>query len=206
MNRGVLARLVLAEARSYGSLLPWVRRRPDVPAGTAGFRYVGAVLPVLWTFIVLSAVEVVVVHLVLPWPAVRLVLDVAGIWGVLFMLGLTASLTVKPHLVGETGLRVRHGVTVDVLVPWEAVAAVTHRERGREKSRAVQLDHTDDGDVVSVVIGNRTNVDVALREPLVLRLPDGPRTVTAVRLAADDPRALVRAARQRVAGVDRPAG
>jgi hypothetical protein len=38
-------------------------------------------------------------------------------------------------------------------------------------------------------------VDVVLREPLVLDLPGGPETVTAVRLAADDPAALVEAAR-----------
>lgn len=188
-------RYAAAEYRSYGTLPRWVLRRPDVPPGQVPFRYVGAVLPVLWTFIAVSLVELVAMHVIIPWPVVRLVLDVVGVWGLLWMLGLTASLTVKPHLVGETGLRVRNGVTTDLFLPWAAVAAVAVRRRSREGSRAVQLDRSEDGVVLDVVVGSQTTVDVVLREPLVLELPGGAERVTAVRLAADDAAGLVARAR-----------
>ena len=179
--------LLAAEFRSYRTLPRWVLRRPEVPVGSVPFRYVGAVLPVLWTFIVVSAVELVAVHVITPWPAIRLVLDVVGVWGLLWMLGFTAALTVKPHLLDEYGLRLRQGVTIDLHVPWEAVASVSSRRRSRERSRAVQLDRTETGVVLNVVVGSQTTVDLVLREPLVLELPSGAEQVVAVRLAADDP-------------------
>ena len=53
----------------WRSLVAWVRRRrPGVGPGDRVFGYAGAILPVLWTFVVLSAVELVAVHLVIPWP------------------------------------------------------------------------------------------------------------------------------------------
>lgn len=205
----IVRRLAVMEFRQYAALWSWIRRRPDVPPGATGFRYVGIVLPVLWAFIVVSALEVGIVHVVVPWPGVRLVLDILGIWGVLWMLGLTAGLTVHPHLLDDAGLRVRNGVTTDVPVPWEAVAAVGMRQRAREKSRAVQLDRTGDGAVLNVVSGSQTNVDITLRRPLEVELPSGVETVTAIRLHADDARGLVAAVRKGIGrdeGAARPPG
>ena len=181
-------------------------RRDDV--GASAFRYVGIVLPVLWAFIVVSALEVVIVHIVVPWPGVRLVLDVLGIWGVLWMLGLAAGLTVYPHLIDDEGLRVRNGVMTDVPVPWKCITAVGVRQRAREKSRAVQLDRDGDGVVLNVVSSSQTNVDLTLRQPLEVALPSGVETVSAIRLHADDARGFVAAARaqlSRVDGESRPA-
>ena len=194
----IARRLLMAELRSYGALADWVLRRPDVPPGALGFRYVGAVLPVLWAFIVVSTLEVVIVHVVVPWPTVRLVLDVLGVWGVLWMLGLTASLTVKPHLLDDAGMRIRNGVATDVTVPWDAVAGATVRRRAREKSRPVQLDRDGDTSVLNVVVASQTTVDVPLRRSLVVALPSGPETVTAIRLHADDAQGLVSAVRARL--------
>lgn len=196
--RAIVRRLAVAEFRQYGALWRWVLRRPDVPPRATGFRYVGIVLPVLWAFIVVSSLEVVIVHIVVPWPTVRLVLDILGVWGVLWMLGLTASLTVMPHLLDRSGLRIRNGVMTDVPLPWEAVAAVAVRQRAREKSRAVQLDRDGDAVVLNLVAGSQTNVDITLRHPLEVALPSGPETVTAIRLHADDARGLVAAARKRI--------
>jgi len=194
-------RLILAEFRSYRALARWLVRRPDVPAGATGFRHVGVILPVLWTFIGVSAVELVAVHFLLPWPGVRVVADVLGVWGLVWMLGLTAALSIRPHVVDSTGVRVRSGTTAEVAVPWDAVAAVAVRRRMREKSRGIQLDRGEGGAVLNMVAGSQTNVDLALRRPLDLALPDGTETVSAVRLYCDDPRAFVAAARERLAAV-----
>jgi hypothetical protein len=203
----MLRRLVVAELRSYRALPTWLLRRSDVPVGAVVFRYVGVVLPVLWAFIVVSAIELVVVHVVLPWPAVRVVADILGVWGLLWMIGLLAGLSVRPHLLDSSGLRARNGVSTDVLVPWDAVSTVSFRMRSREKSRAVQLDRDGAGTVLNVVVGSQTNVDIALRYPIVVALPGGEETVTAVRLYADEPRVLVAAALARFGdGATRAAG
>jgi hypothetical protein len=192
----LVRRVVAFEISLYRSLFRWVTRRPYVPAGAAPFGYVGVIAALLWVFIVVSAIEMVVVHLLLPWETVRIVADILGLWGLVWMLGLLASFRVHPHVVGEGGLRVRRGTGVDLTIPWDAVATVAGRERSRESSRGVQLDRADGATVLNVVMAGRTTVDVKLRRPLVVPLRTGPETVTEVRLFADDPRALVRAAQR----------
>jgi hypothetical protein len=171
----------------------WVLRRSDVAPGAEAFPYVGAVSPVLWAFIVVSAIEVVVVHVVVPWEGVRLALDVAGIYGVLWMLGLLASLRTAPHTVDDAGLRVRSGASIDLFVPWEDIAAVRVRRRSVEGSRTVHLHTGGPRPAVSVNVGASTQVDVELRTPRVLPLRRaGEEPVGELRIAADDPGALVR--------------
>lgn len=120
----------------------------------------------------------------------RFAADVVGVYGLVWMLGMAASLTVHPHLVTDAGLRVRSGAHVDVTVPWHAVDSVAVHERSRDSSRAVQVDRDGDRVTVSVVSGSRTNVDVRLREPLAIPVRSGEERVTEIRLFADDPRGL----------------
>lgn len=197
-------RAVAFEIALYRSLFRWVTRRPHVPPGGAAFSYVGAVALLLWVFIGVSAVELVVVHLLLPWETVRLVADVVGIWGLVWMLGLAASYTVHPHVVTASGLRVRQGHGIDITVPWDAVATVGVRERSRDTSKALQVDRSEHAVVLNVVMGSRTDVDVRLRRPLLVPVRGGEESVTEVRLYADDPRALVAAAREHLAPAGQP--
>ena len=192
MNSGIrlARRAVMFELALYWSLLRWVSWRPHVPAGTRPFRYVGAVAPLLWAFIGVSALELVVLHLILPWAAVRITVDVLSVWGLVWMLGLMASFRVYPHLVARSGLRIRHGFGTDITVPWDAVAGVAVRERGRERSRTVQLDRDDRGTLLHVVVASRTNVDVTFRRPVDIPLPGGTESVNGLRFFADDAREL----------------
>jgi hypothetical protein len=195
-------KLVKFELSLYRSLFRWVTRRPDVPAGAAAFAYFGAVAVVVWAFIIVSAVETVVFHVILPWEVVRLVVDIVSIWGLLWMFGYAASLNVYPHLVDDTGVRVRNSTGTDFTVPWDAIASVSVRERSRDRSKAVQVDHDetgDKGDTVHVVMSSRTNVELRLRRPLVVPLPKGDETVTEVRFFADDARALANRVRAHLA-------
>ena len=52
--------------------------------------------------------------------------------------------------------------------------------------------------LLDLVAGSQTNVDLALRRPLDLALPDATETVNAVRLYCDDPRAFVAAVGERL--------
>ena len=166
-----------------------------------GSAHAGVVSPLLWAFIVVSAMELVAAHLILPWPTVRLVLDIASAWGLVWILGMVAAFKVHPHLVGPSGLRVRYGVTLDFTVPWDAMTTIAVRERTRDRSRTIQIDPSKGGHRLNVVMASRTNVDVALSRPLVVRLPRGEESVTALRLYADDSRGLVRRAPTRTVRV-----
>jgi hypothetical protein len=189
---GLLRKAVAFEVGMWRSLWRWVRRRPDVPAGADAFPYASAVTPVLWTFVVLSAIEIPLVDWLLPWQSARIALLVVGVYGLLWMIGLLASMKVYPHSVGDVGLRVRSGSSIDVSVPWEEIAAVRVRRRSVEGSRTVVVEEGERR-AVSVTVMSSTQVDVELRTPLVLPLArTHGRPVTELRLAADDPAALVR--------------
>ena len=195
---GLARRAVTFELALYRSLFRWVTRRPDIPADAVAFTYVGPVAALLWVFVVVSAIELFVLHVLLPWETVRIVADILGVWGLVWMLGLLASFKVYQHLVTESGLRIRNGVSTDLTVSWDAVATIGVRERGRDKSRALQLDRDEAGTVLNVVIGSRTNVDVKLRRPLVVPLRTGEESIVELRLYADDAHDLISRAREQL--------
>jgi hypothetical protein len=182
----------------WRSLFRWIFRR-HVPrtAGMRTFRYAATSTPILMVFIIVSAIEVPILHLALPWEAVRIAADAAGVYGLLWMLGLLASLRAHPHVVTDDGVRVRNGFAVDLTVPWDAVASVRTRNRGLESRKAFQLERSDAGTVAQVGIMSQTNVDLVLREPTAIRAPrGGTEVVTEVRLYADDPAAFAADARR----------
>jgi hypothetical protein len=176
----MIAKILRYELNMWRSLFRWIARRPGT--GTQ-FSYSGAVSPILWTFILLSAVEVPAAHILLPWEAARVILDVAGVYGLLWMIGLLASVKVHPHSASEDGLRIRHGFTTDFTLPWDAIESARARIGNFEKSRAVQVD----GETLAVVVAQQTSVDLKLREPRTVL----GHTVSTIRLYADDAPALV---------------
>jgi len=182
----------------YRSLYRWVFRRPVGPEGSAPFAYIGIVQAPLWAFIGLSAVEMPILHLVLPWRSAQIASLALGFWGLAWMVGLLASLHVYPHLIADSGLRIRYGSAIDIDVPWEAVAAIRHRRRDCPGSRTVHLDQEEAGTVAQIAMSGQTNIDLVLRRPLTVPLKGGRETVTELRFFADDPRTLVAHARPAV--------
>ena len=131
------------EIHGYQNAFRFLFRRPRVPAGNVGFSYHQPVMPVLIVFIVVSAVEIVVVDLIVHrwWPAGRIPLLVLGIWGVTFMLGLLFGMLVRQHAIGPDGIRVRSGSEVDLPLTWDDIDAVAPRKRTvQEKAPAVTVD------------------------------------------------------------------
>lgn len=186
-------RAVLYELSLYRSLLRWVLRRPatahpdEIPVG-----YAQLSTPVLLLWIFGSAVEIPVVHVLLPWESLRTVALALGVWGLLWMTGLLASLRAYPHLLAPLYLRVRQGPRVDLLVPWDAVEGVVPRRRELPSSiRAVQVQEVDGQTDLHVAVGGETNVSLVLRRPLRLRTPGGEVTADRISLLVDDPKAFV---------------
>ena len=88
----------------------------------------------------MSAIELVAVHLLLPWETVRLVLDIVSLWGLLWMFGLLASMKVYPHVLDDAGLHLRHGFHADLHVPWGAMAGVRARRGSVQAKETVHVD------------------------------------------------------------------
>lgn len=180
------------EVHGYQSVYRYVFRRPRVPPGAAAFSYHGPVLLLLWVFIVVSAIELVVLDLIVRrWEPVRLPLFVLGLWGLVWMVGLLFGMLTRPHAVGPDGLRIRSGAEVDIALAWDDIASVRRRAHSvLEKQPGVTVD--DEGRAtLHLRMQNETNLEVRLVRPLELRMPHGTETVSQVDLYADDPRAFL---------------
>ncbi|MEV0458027.1 hypothetical protein [Catellatospora methionotrophica] len=194
----LLRRLWTYEVAMWRSLYRWTLRRPLVTEpGAVPFGHAKSTTPVIWVFIVLSAIEIPAVDLLLPWQSARLAFAFLGVYGLVWMVGLLAMVKTHPHVVAPTGLRLRQSATVLLPIPWENVVSVSTRNRSLPTGRAFQFEQTSDGTVLSVVVLSQTNVDVVLREPTVFDLPKGPtEPVTELRIWADEPKELVAKARE----------
>lgn len=192
---------VVFELRLYRSLLRWLTRRQDV-GGRADtpFTYARTVAPVMWLWIFASAAELPLVHILVPWEGVRVALLVVGVWGLVWMVGLLASLYVYPHLLGGTALRVRHGASHCIAVPWEIVASITHSHADLESSVwTLQPRDTDLGVDLQVGVSGQLNVHARLHQPTIVSTAKGEMEIVELSFFADDPRALVNHARKSLA-------
>lgn len=194
--RRVLAFLwkaVRLEIALYLALARWLARRPDVPADATPVGYSRLVAPMLWLWILGSAVEVVVVEVVLrhldqPWAAaLRMPLLVLGIWGVLWMLGMLASYRVRPHVVTDDQLLVRSGAFAWAVVPLGVIESSRMAEH--ELPGVVRSLHVE-GPLLLVGVGSRTNVELVLSRSTTLLTSRGEVRAGRVGIWVDEPRAV----------------
>lgn len=205
----LLWRFVVLEVQLYVALGRWVLRQPAVPEGAVGWGYSRLVTPVLWLWIFGSACEVPLAHVLVPWPGVRLALLVLGTWGLVWMVGLLASLKVYPHLVAREGVVLRYGKFARLDVAWEQVASARTDDRDVEGGglRSLRPRTTPDGVDLQVPVNDRVNVTIRLAHPLVVTTSKGVVEATSVSVWADEPRDLVAALTRRAgAGPDPDVG
>lgn len=188
--------LAQLESRQYRDIWWWVRRRCDVPTQATAVPYAQLAAPVIWIFVVVSAIEVVVVHILLhPWPIVRWIAFVAGVWSLIWMIGMLASYRVRPHWLDETELRIRCGAVAEISVPLAMIAGVSLQERDLGSStRVSQLDTDDSGTWCGIGVSGRTNVQLRLTQPVTIHRPGlfatGTVSVDSVGCWVDEPRAV----------------
>jgi hypothetical protein len=102
--------LVRLEIGIWRSLfLGLTRRVPGRGPGVEAFSYAKEITPILWAFIFVSALELPVVHLLIPWQPLKLAVLILSVWGLLWMLGYLAGMRVFRHLLDDSGLRIRNG-------------------------------------------------------------------------------------------------
>ena len=195
-------RVVLLEVWGYVSILRYVFRRPKVPQGARGFTYHRPVLPLLIAFIVVSAVELVVVDLLVRrWPTVRITLLVLGIWGLIWMFGLLFGFLTRPHAVGPAGIRVRSGAEVDIALDWDVVDSVVLRKRVEQDKQPLVTADQDGTCALHLRVQYETNIDVRLRRPVAVRMPQGTETVSTIHLFTDLPQPFTDEVRRHCARV-----
>jgi len=169
-----------------------VRGRRAVLPGQTPFPYTSRIGVMLWVTVALTPVEMGVVHLLLPWPAVRVVVLVVSAVSIVGMVGLVLGLQQRPHVLGSGELLVRFGHHRELVVPLAAVAearAVTTLDH----RRTLEIAH---GQVALSVLGE-SSVRVQLRPGAVVELDGRPVPADRIAFFADDPRAVVSGLRSR---------
>lgn len=187
------------EYHIYKSLLRWVFRRPSVPAGAEPLGYARLATPMVALWIFGSALELPLVHVLIPWHGPRIALLVVGVWGLLWMVGVLAGLRTYPHLLGSDTLRVRNGALHDLVIPWEAIARVTTQDRSLDSSMWVlQREETEGGTHLNVAVSGRVNVHLTFHEELALATRKGVMVLSGLSLWVDEPREVAARIRREV--------
>lgn len=173
----------------WTSLLRWIRRRPPVDQpDTVTFDRAAGGAPLIWAFIAVAAIELVAVDLLLHrWTAARIVADILGVYGLIWMVGLLAMLRMHPHAVTPDDLLLRSGPFLEVRVPRDHVEEVRLHRRYYTAAGRVQVDDR----AASLVSNGQTQVDLRLRLPVTVSDTE----VTEIRIAVDDPAGFIGAVR-----------
>jgi hypothetical protein len=114
----LVRRAIAYELRMWADLVRWVLRRPVCARDETPFAYARATTPIVGGFIAASAIEIPALHFLVPWERVRFVVDLLGVYGLLWRVGLLAGLRMRPHVMAPDGLRVRGTGGLDVTIPW----------------------------------------------------------------------------------------
>jgi hypothetical protein len=195
---GYLARrAIMMEIRGYQSIYRFLFRRPKVPAEHVGFSYYQPVLAILIVFIAVSAVEVVVLDLIVRrWAYIRIPLLILSVWGLIYMLGLLFGMLTRPHAIGPSGIRARYGSEVDIPLLWEDIESVTPRKYTLQNKQPKVTVDADGEATLHLRMQNETNIEVQLTGPIEVRLPHGPEIISNVTLYADDSHAFMKQVRR----------
>ncbi|QYJ16248.1 hypothetical protein Rxycam_02081 [Rubrobacter xylanophilus DSM 9941] len=159
------------------------------------------ILPVV---LLLSPAELGAVHLLAhmlsPWPPLKWVLLALGVYGILWLAGLRASLELLPHRLEEDGLRLCYGAHAEAFIPYSQIQAIEIRPRSPVRNvlfPAEGLKYSPEGTLL-LPVGGRTDLALRLRSSVSARgilKPRGP--ATRVFFAADEPERLAAELRRR---------
>ena len=207
------ARFVLHEPRLFVYLFRWTFRR--VKCVDDEFAYhrrslLRAIMPVV---IVTSPVELLVVHLLAqafsPWGWLKWALLALGVYAILWVFGLYASLVALPHRLEERGLRLRQGVFAEGFIPYAEIEDAVGTQRKAPNS-GDGLSYVPEEDALYLATGGKTDAALRLLAPRSMRgFLKETEPASRIHLAVDEPDRFVRELRQRMetsisgSGVDR---
>lgn len=194
-----LLRLPIFELRTFGSLILALGGKRHVPEGALAFGYTKGTFTLPTVLIVVSLIEVVIMHVLVPWAWLQIVLVLVTIWGVLFVLGIFATRVVRPHFVSEGVLHLRWGLQSVLDTPLTNISSMA-----RYENHVHTQPHVDEDRVILTQFTS-TNVLIRFAEPVVADPPVAKKKLapgfraSEVLLYTDDPDGFVRAV-ERLAG------
>jgi len=155
-----LLRPVIAELQAFRSLCLLLLRKRRVPPGAKLFSYTKGTMALPTVFFVLSLVELLIVHVVVPWQWLRIVLLILTIWGVLFIAGFFATRVVHPHFVTAGVVHLRWGHRTVLTTPLSnVVSVIPHTNRSHTQPYAA-------GERLVLTQSQIPNVIIQFTEPL----------------------------------------
>lgn len=193
-----LARLIALELHLWICLGRWLLRRSRPDERDFSYRK-RSILGALVLLVILTApVEILTLELLIPWAWLRWILLTLAIYGMIWLIGLYASLVVLPHRVADDGLWLRYGLLNEGFVPFAEIAEVAHAPRRVPDSRD-GLRVSEREQAAYLTVGGRTDVTIALARPVSFRTAFGwTAPVVLVHVAVDDPTRFVSALQSRL--------
>lgn len=188
-----LLRPVVSELRAFQNLGLLLVGKRRVPAGARSFGYTRGTMTFPAVMIALSLVELIIVHILVPWQWLRIVLLILTIWGVLFILGFFAARIVHPHYLTDDALHLRWGHQAVLTTSLTNVlTAAPHANHAHTQPHA-------EGDRLILTQFQSTNVLIRFAVPVEAAAPVAKKQrpsdfhASEVQLYVDDPEALLHA-------------
>jgi len=188
-----LLRPVVSELRAFTSLFLVIGRKRQLPPGAEPFGYTKGTMTLPAVLTVLSLVELLIVHILVPWPWLQIVLLVLTVWGVFFILGFFASRVVRPHFVTADRLHLRWGHKTVLTSPLANILSVARRTNHAHTQPQIE------GNRLVLTQFQSTNVLIRFVEPVPAAAPVARRHrpegfhASEVHLYVDDPDAFLHA-------------
>lgn len=179
------------QARLYAGLWLWLRRTTDRDSREQqSLTATRGVLALPMAFLAATLIEVVVLHLVIPWAWLSITLAVISVWSVALLFAAVAADIAYPHYVTGRHLVLRRSGRVVARVPLDRIATVAACRRYNQTATAFA-----DGRLF-LAGPDGTTADLILRDPVTVRidslLPSSriAADTTRISLLLDDPAAL----------------
>lgn len=112
-----------------------------------------------------TVIEIVVLHLLLPWMWLRVSLAVVSVWSLVALFGYLAIHRTHPHYLTDRSLALRQSGAVVAVLDRTDIESVTVGPRFTETAPAIKDDR------LYLPNADGTNVDLALARPVLVRLP-----------------------------------
>lgn len=189
------AHAILIEPKLVACIGAWVRDAFGEAAGRdESFRYGAQLRLFVGMLVPLVLVEGAVVDFILavtipgsPWIWVTLGLHV---YGAVWLLGLLASMSTRPHLLTDTSLLIRDSIFNEVSVPYAAIVEVTQTHHLNLGRSGLKLE--PDNETATLAYGE-ANIEIRLDPSVPIGLPrDATSPVRTLHISADEPVAFIR--------------
>jgi len=164
---GRIAAAVLHEARllaDLGRLL--VGKRAGVSPSAVGFSYSAGTTRTASIFVVISLIELAVVHVLVPWGWLRLTLLVVSAYALILLLGIIAGRIVNPHLVSSETIEFRNGAHVVCFVQTANIERIALKRSFAPLSPEILPDERE----LRLATVDGLNFELRLREPIMASL------------------------------------